>query len=147
MTWMLCYQTPYDNVYYIMSNSDKAILLPFKKFIEFANTLKIKNYKEFKETLDKFQNIIVDLDKLTWKIYVHEQRKDVTFQELLELNKDKAVIKDLRLDKKESKSYIEKMKDTIETISHGRDKSLDRFDRKEDKITTPKTLLDKIWGQ
>ena len=148
MNYLMAYQkmsATFDMVYYIGTGMDQPLLITYKKFIEYANTLDIKNYSAFKEELDTYKTLIINMDTKEWFEYVAERRTDIPFEEMLELNKDKARIVDLRkgVEVEEEKSDLQKMRDRLEGISKNRG----TFGKEKKEKPAPRTILDRLWGK
>lgn len=101
MNILVCFQTPYDTVKYITNNLSSPTFLSYYKFIDYIQTIFLYDYVGFKEQLNKFKTIMINLDEHSWEI-CSEQISDVSFKELLKLNEKKD---------EEEKSFIERAKE------------------------------------
>lgn len=113
-SWILLFQTPYDTVKYITSELSTPRILGYYKFLEYISSVFIIDYYNFREELNKYQTILVNLDDHTWSIY-KEEIKETTFKELLELNKKEEEQEESKSEK--FKNFIKKFRKT-ETLKN-----------------------------
>ena len=82
--YLLCYQTPYDSVKYITNELASPTFLSYYKFIDYIQTIFVHNYYEFEKELNKFKNILIDLDNHTWEIYKESEKEKPSRKEMFE---------------------------------------------------------------
>ena len=112
--FLICFQTPYDSVRYITNQLSSVRSLQYYKFLAFISDIFVSDFTGFKNHLDKFDTILVDLDTHTWEIQNTEKKK-VEFKELFEFNEKREE------EEKENKSKYEDLnrkKAFIKKISH-----------------------------
>jgi hypothetical protein len=86
--WIVFYQNPWDRVVFKTHELDDRATLPYNKFKEFLlGSFFVKNTTEVMELLDKFQTILIDENGDHQVIKPEANHKDVTFDELYEMNK------------------------------------------------------------
>jgi hypothetical protein len=92
MKWILGYLDINDQIIFITDVSQGNQYLPYNKFISFIFTHIKDNYKEFLDTVNRFQTFLVNIENKTWEIYKQEQ-KEPTFVELFKLNEKRMLEK------------------------------------------------------
>jgi hypothetical protein len=103
MNWVLCKQTLHDSICYSSSDNEDLQYLSYYKFLEYIHNFLIQDFVEFKNQLDKFEVLLIDIDNHSWEIYKEKEEKEATFEELLSLNEIKT----------QEKTKIEKIKEKI----------------------------------
>jgi len=110
MKWMLCYQTPYNVVKYITDNLDTTTFLKYEKFMELVSTFRLENKEIFRENINKFKTLYIDIEKSTWQLYEIE-KEPATFDDLIDLNKKreekKQVVSEIDIQKNAIKKFFE----------------------------------------
>lgn len=87
--WMLCFQTPYNSVKYITNELNSPAYLSYYKFLDYISTsIHILEYGKFRDQLDKFQTILINIDTHEWSIETVEKKK-YSFDELFDYNEQK----------------------------------------------------------
>lgn len=121
MKWLLCFQTPYNRVRYFTNEQQQIANLSYNDFLKFSAKLKLKNSEKFINTLNNFQTIFVNIEEQKWEIY-SKSDSNISFEEMLKLNKDKAKVTNLFEDskQKENKSYFEVNKNFINNFFNKR---------------------------
>ena len=110
MKWIIFYQGFRDNIYYITNLSSEKDYLKYYVFLKFLNTefTIIKDFLKLKDALDKFKTVLLYEDG-SWEL-IKDEKKDVSFSELYEINvtqkenEDKSII-DYTIEK--SKKFID----------------------------------------
>lgn len=86
MKWLMCKQTLHDSVCYTTSENEDLMYLSYYSFLDYIHSLVLVDFIDFKNYLDKFEIIYIEIDNHSWKIYKEENQKPATFNELVELN-------------------------------------------------------------
>lgn len=105
--WLLLYLTVSDNVAFLSDQSDGTHFMAYKKFIEYASELGIKDYEKFVDTINCFETIFIDFRTKEWSVY-KEERKIYGYEELAALNKPK--------EEKEEKSFVDKVREDFSIL-------------------------------
>ena len=119
MNWILFYQTINDNVKYITSDQENPSFMSYKRFSGFLRDFPILKEKEMIDALDSFKTIIFYTNECRWEIVEIEKRLDVTYEELLELNKKDVEEEDVTL---------------YDVVVKARDKMIGAFAKIKDKL-------------
>jgi len=106
--WILCFQTPYNNIKYITNNLDIPTTSEFYKFLDYIQTIFLYDYNNFIEELNKFKTILIDIDEHKWKLYI-EEKKEYTFDELLKFN-DKENL-EIKIKQEKAREFVKKFND------------------------------------
>jgi hypothetical protein len=129
MNWVLCKQTLHDSICYSTADNEDLQYLSYYKFLEYIHNFLIQDFVEFKNQLDKFEVLLIDIDNHSWKIYKEEEEeKEATFEELLSLNENKS----------QEKTKIEKIKEKIFRYSQVKTYAGESYQRN--------TTGDSTWG-
>jgi hypothetical protein len=91
MRWILCKQTLHDSVRFISSEApEDASYLGYYRFIEFISTFSLIDFGSFKEELNKFKVLFINIDDHIWEEYKADiEKQEATFEDLLSLNENK----------------------------------------------------------
>lgn len=88
MEYILAYQTPYDTVTYITDDLLTVDYLSYGDFLKFIKPFIKKDFAGFIENLNRFYNVLVDVNGQTWQVY-HKKFDIPTMQKLIKLNEKK----------------------------------------------------------
>jgi hypothetical protein len=91
MQWLVCRQLQNDLVRYRTNDMAHNSVMQYKKFINMVHELRIIDYVDFRDELNKFKIIFIDCIKHSWEIHIQE-KEDASFEELWELNREKEEI-------------------------------------------------------
>ena len=100
--WLICVQTTYNCIKYQTSDGD--IKYPrYQDFLTLMMDFNVKDPSNFKNYLDSFIPLYVDLNTGDWEEVGLERRDDVSFEELVVLNPNESKSKDNAIDKLKAK--------------------------------------------
>lgn len=87
--WIIFNQTSSGRVRFLTSEMDTPSSMEYWKFLKFLQeTYKARNFPALREHLDSFETLVV-LNTGEWEVKLPEEaRKDASFFDLVELNKD-----------------------------------------------------------
>jgi len=131
--WMLCFQTMYDTIKYITDVQEIPVVVSYKDFLTLVSKFNLIEPVKFKDSLDKFRTLYINIPKHTWENYVVRNDGNTSFEELSRLNPD-AVIRNSEIDKNKEKTILEKSKDFIENLTNKK-KNLSNKGKYDDKFT------------
>lgn len=108
MRWFLCFQTPYDTVRLITSESDVTMSLKYYKFFEFVAQIVpgLQDYVGFRDKIDRFETILVSVEDKMWELY-HYEVTPASIKELYKLNPSKQKLEEE--EKKKSRSLADRI--------------------------------------
>lgn len=89
MKWVMCKQTIHDSVCYTTSENQDLMYLSYYAFLEYVHSLTLIDFIGFKNSLDKFDIIFINIDDHSWRLQKEEDNRGYSFEELLDLNSDK----------------------------------------------------------
>lgn len=123
ISWLLCCQSP-NNVRYITSELSYPVFLNYYKFLDYIHSFNIQDFENFKNYLDRFHTILVDLQTGEWKLY-EEKRKEATFEELWKMNASEIEIRQRQEQLKpgSTKPIVERLRSSINTFVNERHKT------------------------
>lgn len=86
--WFACQQTPYDRVRFVeYSNPEEINSLEYYKFLDYTQKqIRVRNFTEFRSSLDRFKKLLIDLDTGDWQEYIEDSPESASFEELLSIN-------------------------------------------------------------
>jgi len=119
MKWMMLFQTPWDSIKFITNEDTNAQYLPYNKFMDFLNTFKINDIGTFKDSINKFQTLLLDCTTGKWEIQ-HQQIVEGSFEQMLKLNPG---VQEIEEQKKKTDPLLKK-KNFLDLFSKARKKQV-----------------------
>ena len=116
MSWLICRQTPYNQVK-VLEESGKTTYQSYNEFLDNLLQVPIARRQDFKEQLNKFKIITILVESGEWEVY--EEVKDIkehSFEEMIKLNKPEQLERDEDKPKTKTESMLEKGHNFIDNI-------------------------------
>ena len=110
--YLICFQTPYDSVKYITKDISYPTSLPYSKFLDFIANIFVINFEQFKDHIDKFHTILIDLDTHEWEV-LEQEKGSATFKQLFDLKEQRDKEKEESKNKYDNISSKKKFIDKI----------------------------------
>ena len=109
--WLVCVQTTYNCIKYQTSDGDTKYPT-YQEFLTLMMKFAVQDPAKFKDNLDSFVPMYVDLNTGAWREVSIEKRGDVTFEELITLNPKEEINKESMIDKltNKGKKFIKNRK-------------------------------------
>jgi len=116
MSWLICRQTPYNQVK-VLEESGKTTYQSYNEFLDNLLQVPIARRQDFKEQLNKFKIITILVESGEWEVY--EEVKDIkehSFEEMIKLNKPEQLERDEDKPKTKTESMLEKGHNFIDNL-------------------------------